>query len=167
MNPTRRLCGALFAGLLLAGCTATPVDSTKPLPDVIEPGAAVPDPSNPPEAPPPPSKGDRAANATLALLNQSERLRLNGDIPAAISTVERAIRLDPNNAKLWLELGRLQLSAGKEAQAEQLVRKSIALVRDDPGTEQAAWLTLADISEAKGDLEQARAIRRQWRSGAG
>jgi len=157
----------LLAGLLLAGCTATPVDSTRPLPDVVEPGSAEPQLPETPEAPPPPSASDRAANATLALLNQSERLRSNGDIPAAISTVERAIRLDPNNAKLWLELGRLQLSAGKEAQAEQLVRKSIALVRNDPDTEQAAWLALADIKEAKGDLEQARALRRQWRSGSG
>lgn len=175
---SQRFVGILLGALLLTGCVANPTESTRQLPEVIESsgrdnGAQT---SSDTEADPSttatdqqtsPERTGQPSYATLALLDRSERLRLDGDIPAAIATVERAIRLDPNNPALWLELGQLQLSAGKDAQAEQLVRKSIALVRDDPQTEREAWLTLADINEARGNVVQARELRRRWRSGPG
>ena len=157
------LAGLILTGLL-TGCVTSTVNTTGQLPEVVEAGeSGNTQPATPDAGATPPSE----SYATLALLDQSAQLRREGNIPAAISTVERAIRLEPHNAKLWLELAQLQLGAGQEAQAEQLARKSIALVRNDPDTERAAWLTLADIREATGDTDLADELRRRWRTGSG
>ena len=154
----------LFFTSLLAGCVTNTVNQTGQLPEVVEAGETS---ATQPTTQDANAAGPTESFATLALLDQSAQLRRDGNIPAAISTVERAIRLEPHNAKLWLELAQLQLSAGEEAQAEQLARKSIALVRNDPDTERAAWLMLADIREATGDTKLADELRRRWRTGSG
>lgn len=156
----------LAAALLLAGCAGqypsdrpgppvtTPDDGGQP--PVKEPDAEV------PQAPAPAPRSNTDA-PTLALLRQSERSADDGDLDAAIAYVERAIRLNPRDAELWLRLGRLQLDAEHPARAEQLAQKAIALARDDDH-ERAGWLLVADALDAQGDDEEAARIRARWRT---
>ena len=67
------------------------------------------------------------SGASGALLEQSRAQRAAGSLPAARASLERALRLDPNNAVLWLELGELELQTGNEAQAATMARKAMTL----------------------------------------
>ncbi|HUD96729.1 MAG TPA: tetratricopeptide repeat protein [Woeseiaceae bacterium] len=62
--------------------------------------------------------------AGTSLLAQGRAQREVGEIAQASSTLERAIRIDPRQAKLWLELARVRMQEGSYAQAEQLARKA-------------------------------------------
>jgi Flp pilus assembly protein TadD len=68
-----------------------------------------------------------ASGASGALLEQSRAQRAAGSLPAARASLERALRLDPNNATLWLELGELELQTGNAAQAATMARKAMTL----------------------------------------
>jgi tetratricopeptide (TPR) repeat protein len=72
-----------------------------------------------------------ASGASGALLEQSRAQRAAGSVPAARASLERALRLDPNNPALWLELGELELQTGNMTQAATLARKAISLAGRD------------------------------------
>jgi Tfp pilus assembly protein PilF len=72
-----------------------------------------------------------ASGASGALLEQSRAQRAAGSLPAARGSLERALRIDPNNAALWLELGELELQTGNAAQAATMARKAMTLAGRD------------------------------------
>lgn len=74
----------------------------------------------------------RAPTGTvIALLNQARDQQRNGKPERAAAVLERALRIDPKNAKLWSELAQVRLQQGKLDQAESLATKSNALVGGD------------------------------------
>ena len=78
------------------------------------------------------------------MLEQSRAQRAAGSLPAARASLERALRLDPNNAALWLELGELELQTGNSAQAATMARKAQTLAgRDRQLTDRAEKLLRA------------------------
>ncbi len=127
--------------LLVAGCMA-PVYEPPPAPPVARPGTplpapapgAVPDTPAPapeppppiPAPPPPPSSG-----ATAALLQQGRQQAAAGDYAMATSSLERALRINPRDAELWLELGRIKLRQGDYAQAESMGQRALAVAGGD------------------------------------
>lgn len=72
-----------------------------------------------------------ASGASGVLLEQSRAQRAAGSLPAARASLERALRLDPNNPTLWIELGELELQTGNAAQAATLARKAMTLAGRD------------------------------------
>ena len=104
------------------------------------------------------------SGATLALLEQSERAASAGDADAAVAYVERAIRLNPRAADLWLQLARLQLANADPDAAVQFANKAISLAGDRVDWVRDAWLLIADARAAQGDVDSAREIRERWRS---
>jgi Tfp pilus assembly protein PilF len=72
-----------------------------------------------------------ASGASTALLEQSRAQRAAGSLPAARASLERALRIDPNNAVVWLELGELELQTGNTAQAATMARKAMTLAGRD------------------------------------
>jgi Flp pilus assembly protein TadD len=65
------------------------------------------------------------------LLQQSRAQRAAGSLPAARATLERALRLDPNNPEVWIELGELELQTGNFTQATTMARKALTLTGRD------------------------------------
>src|SRR5258708_23430252 len=120
----RTLAAALAAALLLSGCPAPlqraqPPGNPSPGPQPSEPltGPLTPIPPPPPRAPPP-ARENHLSPATLSLVTQSRTLASHGDLDGASSTLDRALRIEPNNPLLWIELGRLRLPEGDAPQAE-------------------------------------------------
>ena len=72
-----------------------------------------------------------ASGASGVLLEQSRAQRAAGSLPAARASLERALRLDPNNPTLWIELGELELQTGNATQAATLARKAMTLAGRD------------------------------------
>jgi len=157
----------LAAAALTAGCSLFRPTVTPP----PEPAATAP--SQPPLTPPPalppltprppapPAHESTLSPATRALVTQANAQAAHGDLPAASSTLERALRIEPNNPLLWVELGRLRLAENDPHQAEVCGRKALALASSDRGAQGQAGRLLADALRAQGRNQEAREVESQ------
>jgi uncharacterized protein HemY len=94
-------------------------------------------------------------------VTQAQAQAAHGDLPAASSTLDRALRIEPNNPLLWIELGRLRLTESDAHQAEVCGRKALALASGDHGTQRQAARLLADALRAQGRNQEAREVESQ------
>jgi Flp pilus assembly protein TadD len=78
-----------------------------------------------------------------------------GDYPAATATLERALRIEPENPLAWIELGRIQLAADNAAQADSMGHKALALAAGDPNAQAAAWRLISDALRVRGRNQEA------------
>jgi len=151
------------AAISLSGCVSqsqqypprTPPPSHPPQqPGTTHPGTTTPTPGpiieSPPQTVPAPAQPKPQSTVTLALQDESERAAAAGDLPKAIQIIERAIRIQPDKAELWLDLARLHLKEGNPAQAEQFARKALLFTGQRYDLEQQAWVIIADAKAAKG-----------------
>jgi tetratricopeptide (TPR) repeat protein len=93
----------------------------------------------PPSQPQPqqePPSGPAGAAATL--LDRGRAERASGHYAEAAASIERALRIAPNEPELWLELGEIRLAAGEPEQARTLARKALSLSAGDPEIEARA-----------------------------
>ena len=77
------------------------------------------------------------ASPTAALVEQGRRQSADGQYDQAIASVERALRIEPGNPWLWLELAQIHRSAGNARQADGHARKALSLAGTDRAAEQA------------------------------
>jgi Flp pilus assembly protein TadD len=121
------------------------------------PGTPEPQPSPAPPAPAPtqPQKQFRLSTASAALVKQAHAQSGKGDFGAATATVERALRIEPNNPLLWIELGQVHLAEGNTSQAESMGRKAVALSVGDPNAQSAAWRLVGDALRVRGRVLEA------------
>jgi tetratricopeptide (TPR) repeat protein len=127
-----------------------PPGSAQPAPgSPATPAEGVPVPS--PEKPyTPPPKQYRLSAASQALVTQAHQQSAGGDYDAAAATLERALRIEPDNPLLWTELGRIRMGENNPAQAEAMGRKALALSTGDPAAQSSAWHLIADSLRARG-----------------
>jgi Flp pilus assembly protein TadD len=125
-----------FLLLLLGGCAApspAPVEQSKP------------EPTAPPVRP-----ATRETTAVASLMDSARQDAAAGRLVNAAATLERALRIEPRNPRLWSELARVRLQQGQWAQAEQTALRSNSFAGSD--------------SELRADnariIEQARQQRR-------
>jgi Flp pilus assembly protein TadD len=129
--------------------TPPPLTAEDPIP-TYSPGSVRPEP--PPTAAP---VRFTLTPATEALVGQARRQAGSGEFGAAAGTVERALRIEPDNPLVWIELGRIRLTEGNAAQAESVGRKAAALARGDDRVEASAWQLVADALQARGRTAEA------------
>lgn len=65
------------------------------------------------------------------MLERSRGERDEGRYDAAAASLERALRIDPNNALLWIELAEVKAADGDRRQAEEMARKALTLAGND------------------------------------
>ena len=159
----------LLTTLELAGCPA----SVRSAPDVSTPStrapaasppsvsAPTPLPAPPPQPTPPPPRENHLSPATRSLVTQAHSLMAKGDLDGASSTLDRALRIEPSNPLLWVEIGRLRLAESNAHQAEVCGRKALALASGDRGTQAQAGRLLADALRAQQRNQEAVEIERQ------
>lgn len=102
--------------LLLAGCAApTPAPVERP-----------PVPADPPVRP-----ATRETTAVASLMDSARADAAAGRLANAAATLERALRIEPRNPRLWSELARVRLQQGEWAQAEQTALRSNSFAGTD------------------------------------
>jgi uncharacterized protein HemY len=111
--------------------------------------------------PPPPPRENHLSPATRSLVTQAHTLIAHGDFDAASSTLDRALRIEPSNPLLWVELGRLRLAESNAHQAEVCGRRALALASGDRSTQAQAGRLLADALRAQQRNQEAIEIERQ------
>ncbi|MEX0708234.1 MAG: tetratricopeptide repeat protein [Woeseia sp.] len=133
-----------LASMLVAGCTTLPQAG----------GPADPAP-RPPDAP---RDEPSMRPVSESLLQQSRELRLSGDYAQAAATLERAVRIDPGAAAIWLELARVRYAENNWSQAEQLARKADSLARSDSAVKADALEVISDALRMQGRSQEAEAV---------
>ena len=146
----------LLAGLTLIGCTTVSRQS----PPGTEQGAQAP-------APTAPEREDvvrvpaQTGSAVIALLARARQRVDAGDLPGAGAELERALRIEPENAVLWHYLARLRLNQSRWQQAEQLAERSNALAGDNRRLQRDNWRLIAYVRERAGDAPGADRARQR------
>lgn len=89
--------------------------------------------------------------AVKDLWDQAEVARALGDHETAILKLERALRIEPNDAVMWSRLAEIHLSQGNSQQAENLAAKSNAMTVDNATLNYRNWLIIARARSMRGD----------------
>jgi Flp pilus assembly protein TadD len=122
--------------LLLAGCATAPEPTPTSVPAPVE------------QAPAP--QGTRENVAVAGLLESARADAAAGRLVTAAASLERALRIEPRNPRLWHELARVRLQQGEFAQAESTAARSNSWAGNDGVLR----------SENQRIIDQARAARR-------
>lgn len=134
--------------LLLAGCASAPGPQPSPGEE-----APPPPPAAQPEAAPQPEARENVAIAGLVESARSDAAA--GRLPNAAASLERALRIEPRNPRLWQELARVRMKQGDYAQAENLAQRSNTWGGTDNRLRAENWRLIAQARQARGDTEGA------------
>jgi Tfp pilus assembly protein PilF len=128
---------------------APPSGTAQPSPAIpSQPAPAAPERSTTPPAPPP--RQFHLGAASSALVSQAHTQASGGDYGQAAATLERALRIEPDNPLVWIELGRVHLAENDAVQADAMGHKALALATGDPAAQSSAWHLIADSLRASG-----------------
>jgi Tfp pilus assembly protein PilF len=127
--------------LLLTGCAQAPS----------------PAPEQPPVVETPIKPAPQESVAIAGLLQSARSDSAAGKLTNAAATLERALRIEPRNPRLWQELARVRLKQGEYAQAESVASRSSSFAGRDDGLRADNWRLIAQAREARGDSAGARA----------
>ncbi|MFO7304623.1 MAG: hypothetical protein C0P74_003800 [Gammaproteobacteria bacterium] len=155
----RRRIGLLSLAVVLGAC-AVPAPYEPPQPPIPAPVPEPPvetHPGSPPATveesqplPEPPSREPVLGPASRALVEQAHVQLAAKNYAIAAGSIERAMRIEPNNPLLWLELAKVRQAEGNYAQAENLARKAISMSVQAPRTQAQAWQLIAQSYRARG-----------------
>jgi tetratricopeptide (TPR) repeat protein len=134
----------VFAALL-AGCATAPA----PVPEPV------------PVPPPTPAPAPRENVAVAGLMETARADVAAGRLANAAASLERALRIEPRNPRLWQELARVRLKQGQYAQAESVAARSNSWAGSDSALRAENWRLIAEAREARGDADGARAALEQ------
>jgi len=110
--------------------------------------AQPPAPPSIPEQPRPPPKQFHLSPATAALVAQAHKQEAAAAYEPAAATIERALRIEPENPLLWIELGQVRLSENNASQANSMGHKALALATGDAQAQSSSWHLIADTLRA-------------------
>ncbi len=151
----------VFLAAVIAGCATVvpaPGPGSAPGPgQVPSPGPEFgPPPESGPglELPAPPAHTENLAIAGLLLGARTDAAA--GRLANAAASLERALRIEPRNPRLWQELARVRLKQGDYAQAESTAARSNSWAGSDNALRADNWRLIAHAREARGDAEGAR-----------
>ena len=153
---------------LLTACPSlrSPAPTFPESPSAPAPGTARPPATTPTQPAPgapsrPATKQYRLGAASSALVAQAHKQMMGGDFGLAAATIERAMRIEPDNPLLWIELGRVRYTAGDYNQADSMGHKALALASGDSRAQASAWRLIADsLRSRRRNPEAAEADRR-------
>jgi Flp pilus assembly protein TadD len=89
--------------------------------------------------------------AVLALADRARSDADAGWLPAAMSELERALRIEPKNPMLWRQLAQAHFQFGDYQQAESLAARSNSFAGTNRTLRAANWHLISDARGRRGD----------------
>ena len=131
----------LLLALVVGGCTTAP----------SEPGAPESVPPADETFPDATAKPAPSENVAVAgLMKNARRDTEAGRLASAAATLERALRIEPRNPRLWHELARVRLKQGEYAQAESVAARSNTWAGSDAALRAANQRIIEEARIARG-----------------
>lgn len=146
----RKLAGITL--LLLAGCSVSPPQPEDQQGFEVEPTAV-----DRPQIRP----SDQTSKAALALLAKAREAVNEGRLSVAEAQLERALRIEPQNAVLWHYMAKLRLHQGQLSQAAGLAAKSNSLDQGNSQLQADNWRIIAHARYQEGDKPGAEQAQRR------
>lgn len=129
-----------FLTIVVAGCV-TVVPAPEPVPEPV----------------PAPPAARTESIAVAGLMDGARADVAAGRLANAAAALERALRIEPRNPRLWHELARVRLKQRDYDQAESVAARSTSWAGGDSGLRAENWRLIAQAREARGDAAGARA----------
>ncbi len=104
-----------------------------------------------------------SSRAVRNLIARAAAQQKAGDYGGAQASLERALRIEPRNPRLWNRLAHLYLAQQAYGKAEQFAAKSNTLIRGNDALKMDNWDLIARARQAGGDPSGARRAREQAR----
>jgi len=156
-----------MAAFAVSACTVPEPYKTPAPPAPVPPTQQEPPvqthPAPPPEPPvvsreplPPVVREPTLSPASRALVSQAQLQLQSKNYPVAAASIERALRIEPDNPLLWIELGKIRQAEGNYEQAENMGRKAASMAVNAPRTQSTAWMLVAESLRARGKNAEAR-----------
>lgn len=98
-----------------------------------------------------------SSDAVVALADSARTDAAAGNYTGAAAALERALRIEPRNARLWHELALLKLKQGDASQAANMAARSNSWAGADKVLRAANWRVIGEARRALGDEAAARA----------
>lgn len=119
--------GLLLLGLaLLSACATGPAPVSPESPEARESSASAPTPALPTSAPASTGAGVTPGSSPVDnLLDEARRLRKAGDFSASFARLERALRISPERAEVYLELARGYAALGNAERASASAERGL------------------------------------------
>ncbi|MDO8863861.1 tetratricopeptide repeat protein [Haliea sp. E1-2-M8] len=132
----------LGLALVLTGCAiySMPGSERAPIETRPAPGETVPDTPEPvatpvpepyPPAPQPAATDPGVTSAAASLLEKASAASAQGDYEQALALLERAQRIDPNSAEIYLQLARVYAAQGQVEKARDTASRGTLYCRDE------------------------------------
>lgn len=124
----------LLLTVVLSNCAMigpAPTRPARPSPTVVTPPTEMPPPTAPRPVTPSPGKVAPPTGPAGSLYLEAESALRSGNPGRAEILVERALRIDPGNARYWHLLGRAKFDQGAYPQALQFFRKAESRMSGD------------------------------------
>jgi Tfp pilus assembly protein PilF len=169
----RRLFTAGLALLIASACTVPqPYQPPSPPPEPVsetppvqtQPGSPPTTVEEPEPLPPPVVREPTLGPAARALVAQAQTQLASKNYAVAAGSIERALRIEPDNPLLWIELAKVRQAEGNYVQAENMARKAIATAVQAPKTQAHAWELVAETYRARGKNIEAQDAMAKARS---
>lgn len=90
-------------------------------------------------------------SAVQSLLDEANTAVKANQLEKAATALNRAVRLEPNNASIWYDLAQIRLHQGKYEQSEQLAKKSIDFAKGNQDLMNKNWRVISTARKARGD----------------
>lgn len=141
-----RLAAMLLTSALLAACAAPTPGSW---PETEAPGRESPGSS--------PAGATATSGVVTRLLAQARRAEAVGDLSGTEANLERALRIEPRNPRLWHYMARLRVAQKAYGEAASLAAKSNSLARGDRHLLHDNWRLISQALTLQGDTAGAQA----------
>jgi tetratricopeptide (TPR) repeat protein len=99
-----------------------------------------------------------AVGSLLLAANENSQ---GGNLDSAVSSIERAIRIEPRNAALYYKLAVLRLKQSKPRLAEDIARKAALLAVNDNALKKHSWLLIANARELQKNVDGAKKAKEE------
>lgn len=136
--------------------TEAPADEPKPAEPVTPVAPPLPEVPKEPDALEPLESFGHQSPAVGSLMMAANENTQNGNLDSAVSSIERAIRIEPRNASLYYKLAVLRLKQSKPRLAEDLARKAAILAANDNALKKHSWLLIANARELQNNVDGAK-----------
>ncbi len=90
-------------------------------------------------------------SAVQTLLADAKNAVAENRLDRASSSLERAVRIEPNNAGIWYDLAQIKLHQGQYTESENLAKKSIGLAGEGSVMAKRNYKLIAASRKAQGD----------------
>ena len=103
----------------------------------------------------------KSSNVVVALLAEADSSYQQGNLDGSVTTIERALHIEPRNALLLYKLASLRLQQGQPELAENLAKKSELLAQGNASLKKKNWLLIAEARDQMGNQSGAKQARKQ------